>query len=359
MSLPELSIFGDGDEHAPVLFHVHGLGPHDFSDLREDELNAVQALAAERDVCVVPTVFLRREWLPQMVRVAERYAAQREWLPNILGFAMEGPLLGPEGGTPRTASWHPTTAEWMTIASLGPLGLKYLVLAPDALELDEPVSAGLPFADLVHELYASGVKLALGHFLHTDPQRSAERVRGLLAFIHEIAGRDQCNVLTDHLYNDMPRHFRHAWRGEPASKRDPEVAEFLRHPWEPDTIAELLGAVPAVLLEAGRRGDLMPCMNFDGEHVDLAICRRTLDYLGAQNLIGISDHIEITSLAGEPLTRMAGTKLWLRNDGMVAAGSSGVHKQVENMRKIDMSASDIATVLRDNPRRALMSRAHV
>jgi N-acetylglucosamine-6-phosphate deacetylase len=344
----------------PVLFHAHGLGEHDFSAMTGEQLAGVEAAAAERGVCVVPTVFLRREWLPELESVITRYAAEREQLPHILGFAMEGPLLGPQGGTPRLASWHPTQEEWATIARLGRLGLRYVVLAPDALELDDRLMvSGLRLRDLVRDLYANGVKIALGHFLHDAPELSAARVGRLLDFVHEIAGEEQCNVLTDHLFNDMPRSFRHVWRGEPAERRDREAAEFLRSPWEPDTLPELLGPVPAALLKAAREGLLMPCMNFDGQHVDLAICRRTVDYLGAENLIAISDHIELTNMAGESLTRMAGTTLWLRDDGVVAAGSTGMDKQIQNMRSIGLSDEELEALLCDNPRRALASHAHV
>ena len=84
----------------PVLFHVHGIGPHDFSSLVPSELAGVQAEAERRRLDVVPTIFLRREWLGPCVELLEAYHRDAARLPRILGFAMEGPMLGPEGGTP-------------------------------------------------------------------------------------------------------------------------------------------------------------------------------------------------------------------------------------------------------------------
>ncbi len=70
---------------------------------------------------------------------------------------MEGPLLGPEGGIPRAGSWLPTVDEWRTIAGLGHVGLRYVVMAPDAIGLHDMLRPGFSFADLIEMLYESGV----------------------------------------------------------------------------------------------------------------------------------------------------------------------------------------------------------
>lgn len=340
----------------PVLFHGHGIGGYDFSALTPTQLAPVNAEAARRGIDLVPTIFLRRDWMPDLLALLTAFAEAPEAYPHILGFSIEGPLLGPEGGTPRDASWTPTAAEWLRLATLGDVGLRYLVLAPDAVELEDGVGDGMRFADLVEALYAHDVKVALGHFRHDQPQRSAARAERLIDYVHALAGTAQSNVLTDHLFNDMPRAFRHAWRGEPTTRRDAEVARFLAAPWEPDGLAELLGPVPAALLDAARRGRLLPCLNFDGAHVDLDICRRTVAYVGAEGIIAITDHVEGAQMAGETLHRMADSSLWLREDDVVAAGSCELAAQIENMRTIGMDEDEIHRVTCENPRRALAAQ---
>jgi N-acetylglucosamine-6-phosphate deacetylase len=347
---------GDRPAPRPVLFHGHGIDAHDFSALTPGELPRVNEQGARRGIDLVPTIFLRRSWLGQLLALLEAYAGAADAFPHILGFSIEGPLLGPEGGTPRAASWLPTLSEWRRIAALGSNGLRYLVLAPDAMELDDPLGPGYRFADLVEELYAHDVRIALGHFRHDHPQRSAERAERLIDFVHELAGEAPSNVLTDHLFNDMPRAFRHVWRGEPAATRDAEVAEFLACPWESEELAELLGPVPATLLEAARRERLLPCLNFDGAHVDLDICRRTVSYVGAGGIIAITDHVEGAHMAGEPLHRQPDSSLWLRDDEVVAAGSCELDAHIANMRAIGMQEEEIFLVTCENPRRALATR---
>jgi N-acetylglucosamine-6-phosphate deacetylase len=337
----------------PVLFHVHGIGEYDFSSLAPGQLAGVQAEATRRAIEVVPTIFLRREWLDSCQALLARYAADAPLLPNILGFAIEGPLLGPEGGTPRAAAWSPSVDEWKRIAALGRLGLRYLVLAPDAMALDDRLRPGFRFADLVALLHDNGINVALGHFLRGDPDRSADRALGLIAYANALGGSRTANVLTDHLYNDMPRSFTHAWRGPDRERRDAELGEFLKRPWHEAGLRELLGAVPAALLIAARNRELLPCLNFDGAHVDLEICRRTVDFAGAENLIAITDHTECASMAGESLRRVDRSTLWYREDDVVAAGSQGVELQIRNLRAIGMTPHEVSLVLSANPRRII------
>ena len=318
----------------PVLFHVHGISKHDFSSLLPEELESVQKQAEARNIDVVPTIFLRKDWLAPCETLLGCYDQTAEQLPNILGFAIEGPLLGPSGGTPQSASWMPSAAEWIRIAALGRSGLRYIVLAPDAMEPEDAIAPGFRLIDLIEALSESGVRIALGHFERSDPARSADRARRLIDAVQEANGSSRFNILTDHLYNDMPRNFIHAWRGESRTRRNRELEEFLDTPWTAGDLAELLGPVPATLLEAARDGRLLPCLNFDGFHVDLEVCRRTTEYLGASSLIAITDHIETDSMAGEELHPAEDNALWHRADGIVAAGTRGLDWQVENMRRI-------------------------
>jgi hypothetical protein len=221
------------------------------------------------------------------------------------------------------------------------------------MEIDDLIGPGFRLLDLVECLSENGVRIALGHFERTDPQLSAERARRLIDAIQEMVGRSRLNVLTDHLYNDMPRSFVHAWRGEARARREAELREFLESPWRPDDLADLLGPVPAVLLESAREGQLVPCLNFDGFHVDLEVCRRTVEYIGATGLIAITDHTETISMAGEELHLTEDQSLWHRDDEVVAAGSRGLEWQIKNMQAIDLSAAEIEAMTVDNPRQVI------
>jgi hypothetical protein len=324
--------------------------------LEPEELPELQALAEERQVEIVPTVYLRCEDLPRLARVMKAYSVLREnsEVPNIAGFAIEGPLLGPAGGIPRSGRWYPSPDEWRTLAGFGRLGLRYIVMAPDAMALDERIGAGLTFADLLTMFYENGTRIAVGHFHRGDPKRSADRLREVLRFLHSRYRPSPYLVLTDHLYNDMPRSFTHAWRtAKEQLRRGDEIEEFLSHDWELSDLRELLGEVPTALLSAAREGLLMPCINFDGFHVDLGICRRTVDYLGADRLIVLTDNTEVSVMADEHLTLDPDSGLWRRDDGAVAAGSCGYENQQANMRRIGLADDDIRTMFVTNPRAAI------
>jgi hypothetical protein len=341
------------------LYHFHGIGHYDFSELRPADLRAVQAIARERDLEILPTVYLRREALPRLCEVMAAYHELSEAgeLPNIAGFAVEGPLLGPQGGIPRAGRWYPTAAEWERLSGLGPLGLRYLVMAPDALALDAEVEGGLLFSDLILDFYSNGLRLAVGHFHRSNPERSVERLEAVIEFLHGRYESSPYLILTDHLYNDMPRTFVHAWRTpEERARRAEELRPVLAPDWATADLRDVLGPVPAAVLEAARRRLLIPCLNFDGWHVDLDICRRTVDYLGAGNLIALTDHTEVGEMAGEQLKRTRHNDLWLRSDGLVAAGSLGYEQQRHNMLEIGLTEQEITTIFVTNPRAAIAYR---
>ncbi len=338
------------------LYHFHGLDSIDFSALKPDELPHLQKLAADRNLEILPTVYLRREALPRFAETVREYhrLAADDLLPNIAGFAVEGPLLGPQGGIPRSGRWRPDSAEWRSLAELGPLGLKYVVLAPDALALDEEIGTGFTFANLLTEFYDRGLRVALGHFHRDDPQQSARRLNEVLEFLHPRYGLSPNLILTDHLYNDMPRSFTHAWRTpEERTRRDKELTAFLQYDWETADLTELLGPVPAAMLAAARTGLLQPCLNFDGHHVDLEICRKTFAYLGADRLIALTDHTEVPILADEDLVRDGLSELWLRDDGAVAAGGSSYRSQRRNMLSVGLSEEDVNKLFLTNPKTAV------
>jgi N-acetylglucosamine-6-phosphate deacetylase len=342
----------------PFLYHVHGMGGFDFSSLTPEDLIPLNRLAEERGQEILPTVFLRRGMLSGLVDVLKHYDVLHNAgeLPNIAGFAVEGPLLGPEGGVPQAGKWLPTEEEWRTLAGLGDLGLRYLVLAPDAMELDERVSADLTFAGLLELFYDHGCRAAFGHFHHDAPERSARRTRDVVAHLHSVYESSPYLVLTDHLYNDMPRAFAHCWRtAEERARRTAELTPFLAHDWETADLEALLGPVPATLLTLTREGLLTPCLNFDGLHVDLEVCRRTVDYVGAGRLAALTDHIEVGSMAGEKLS-VDDVGLWRRKDGIVAAGTTDYAQQRLNMLAVGLTEDDVRAVFSTVPRAAIAHR---
>ncbi|MFI1536191.1 hypothetical protein [Streptomyces anandii] len=341
------------------LYHFHGLGGFDFSAMAPDDLKNVQDLAAQRDLEILPTVYLRREALPRLrdtVQAFSELSAAGD-VPNIAGFAIEGPLLGPDGGIPRRGKWYPTAEEWTQLTALGPMGLKYVVMAPDAADLDESVGDGLSFAELLGRFYDNGVRIGVGHYHRDNPHRSARRLEEVLDHLHQHYESSPFLVLTDHLYNDMPRNFVHAWRSAAALERRPdELASVMAPRWTRDTLTDLLGPVPAAMLNAALDDRLMPCLNFDGRHVDLALCRRTVDYLGTDRLIALTDHIEVDTMAGEPLTQDAHSGLRLRDDGAVAAGSSDYPTQRANMLSIGLDDDQVQQLFYRNPKAAIEFR---
>ncbi|MFJ9085814.1 hypothetical protein ACIRL3_25665 [Streptomyces sp. NPDC102384] len=334
------------------LYHFHGIDDFDFSSISPGDLPRIQKAAASREYGILPTVYLRRENLPKLVEVLQEYhqLAQEEAVSNIAGFAIEGPLLGPQGGIPRAGRWYPSAKEWDVIASLGPLGLRYIVMAPDAMALDERIDDGPTYGDLLISFYEQGLRIAVGHFHRHAPERSATRLRNVLEFLHGRYKSSPYLVLTDHLYNDTPRNFKHSWRTpEERIHRDAELHRVLACDWNNTDLRELLGPVPAEMLRSARESLLYPCINFDGYHVDLEICRRTVDYLGADRLIALTDHTEVATMAQEPLTRSDHNPLWLRDDGAVAAGSSGYGQQRENILSIGLDDSAIQRMFVTNP----------
>ncbi|WP_255800958.1 hypothetical protein [Mycobacteroides abscessus] len=337
-----------------MLLHSHGIGAVDFSSMSPDDLVTIQHAADRDDFCIIPTIFLRRPYMSDFARVLEEFNSRAGDYPAIVGFAVEGPMLGRSGGVPVAGCWNPTGEEWLQIAGWGRIGLKYLVIGPDAMDINDELDEGLRFRDLIDEFYANGIILALGHFQHNDPDRSARRTATVIDYIYENYGRSPDILITDHLFNDMPRNFVHAWRTEESRHRRPdEIRPVLAEQWTDANIARLLGPVPATLMLAARAGKLTPVLNFDGEHVDLEICRLVVDYLGPDRLMAITDNTDSDVMAGEQLHRLPGSSLRYRSDGVVAAGSTNMAGQRQHMRQIGLSPVTIDSLVRRVPRRVL------
>lgn len=343
-------------KEAAVLFHTHGIGRFDFSTLAPSELSTLNELAATRNLWLCPTVYLTEARIADFDILLRTFAERKKHgeLERILGWAVEGPVLGPKGGTPTGSTWRPTESQWRRIAEWFPLGLQYVVMAPDMVALEDEIDLGLTFGELVTLIYSAGGRLALGHFEGTCELTSAERLENVLAHIERDYESSPYLVLTDHLFNDMPRAFKHAFRtNTERATRDAELAKHAKYEWRSSSLANLLGPVPAALLIAAREKRLTPCLNFDGGHVDLGICKLVVDFLGPDRIIAITDHTEISTLAGEPLSRDDQTHLLYRADGVLAASAVTHEGQHTNMRSIGMTNTDIDFVQRRTPLAAL------
>ncbi len=340
-----------------VLFHTHGLGRFDFSDLNEIDLVAINEIARRRDVLLCPTIFLTECKLDHFETLLCAYAQQAQSLERIVGWAIEGPMLGSKGGTPVGAIWRPTAEQWRQMARWFDLGLKYMVMAPDIFMLGDDIGRDMRFADLITLIYASGGRIALGHFEGQSAVESARRLEAVLGHIEEQFKPSPYLVLTDHLFNDMPRAFKHAFRtSAEMAERRAELARHEDHGWRAATLDDLLGHVPAALLRAARAKRLTPSLNFDGGHVDLEICRQVVAFLGAKRLIAITDHTELLSLGGEVLRLDAHTRLLYRSDSVLAASFVTHEEQRVHMRSIGMSEEAIFAVQHDVPLEALRYR---
>lgn len=342
-----------------VLFHTHGLGRFDFSDLDDQDLVEINRLAAERQAFLCPTLYLTEDRVEPVERLLRCYSllGGEEYLERILGFAVEGPVLGPKGGTPRGAVWQPDAACWRRLVEWFPLGLKYIVIAPDVMSLDDEIEPCYLFADLLDAIYDSGGRVALGHFGSDSAETAARRFGDVLDHIEKRFRPSPYLVLTDHLFNDMPRSFQHAFRtSQDRALRDENLAPLISSRWRDSDLADLLGPVPAALLMAARARRLTPALNFDGGHVDLAICKRVVEFLGPDRIIAMTDHTETLMLAGEPLQRDEETRLLYRSDGVLAASSVSHEDQRANMRSIGMSAEAINVVQFETPLAALAFR---
>jgi len=339
-----------------VLFHTHGINRFDFSTITAEDLYAVDSVAFQRKALLCPTVYLKQESMGAFQSVLERYAYLKASgaLSRILGFAIEGPILGPRGGTPSGSVWTPTVAQWKTIASWFSLGVRYIVVSPDVVDINQDIGDDFSFAELLSLIYQCGGRIALGHFEGASPIVSADRSRSVIDFLEHQYERSPYLILTDHLFNDMPRNFHHSFRTDAErSLRTERLTAVLNAEWPDTDLSKLLGPVPAAILEAARQGRLTPSLNFDGGHVDLAVCRKVVDYLGPTRVIAITDHTEIPTLAGEALFKTNRTDLLYRADGVLAASSANQEQQSRNMAQIGLDEPAIHSLFYGTPLAAL------
>jgi N-acetylglucosamine-6-phosphate deacetylase len=332
-------------ESLPVEVHCHSMGDVDFSDFETLDLSQLDLVAGLEGVICIPTIYLRRDRLDEFVAFMRRFNSMRRagMLPFVAGVALEGPLLASHGGTPTATVWAPTCDEWERIASCGQLGLVYVVISPDALmrgsDLQPSLAAGHPDIPwIVRMLVGSGVRPALGHYTKADPVGSAELTEEMVDVAWSTeTDLEGARVITDHLFNDMPLQIKHAFRTRRArAEREQLLASYDLPSWNLDDLPEQVGPVPAALLRLCHEGRITGCINFDGEHVDLAVAARAVELAGHDNIMLMTDRCDVARLGGQVLHTSDENSLWYCDREIVAAGSQPVDEQMANARSAGM-----------------------
>ncbi|MEV8388605.1 MULTISPECIES: hypothetical protein [unclassified Streptomyces] len=345
----------------PVEVHCHGFGDVDFSDFRKVDLARLDAWCASEQVLALPTMYLRRDKLTEFEAFVRRYDAMRKdgLLPHIPGIALEGPLLASHGGTPAQTVWAPNRAEWSRLAALGDFGLMYTVMSPDAFRPgstlhDTKEARETGFEWILPELLAHGVRPALGHFTRNDPRGSAALAQEMvdIAWKSEFGGSG-ARIVTDHLFNDMPLTIKHAFRSSAARRdRDRVIASYNLPSWNLHELDRIVGPVPATIMREAARGRVAACINFDGEHVDLAIATRAVQLMGITNSMMMTDRCDSARLGGQDLHRTDENGLWYQEAGIVAAGSQPLARQMNNALGQGLSEHDVRALAGGTAHRA-------
>ncbi|GCE16708.1 N-acetylglucosamine-6-phosphate deacetylase [Dictyobacter kobayashii] len=346
----------------PIEFHSHGIKKQDFSSFQTLDLETVNKEAEQENIFCILTISLPKDSIDEFIFFMQLYSSLRKAgkLSYIVGISLEGPLLSSVGGTPERGSWVPTKQEWEKIARCGSLGLRYTVLSPDAMLPGSCLSHNLKpdhpdIAWIIEMLLQHNISPALGHFQKNDPNASVECIQTVLDVAKKLGNKPfSGRILTDHVFNDMPLNFRHAWRTtEDKKARNQQFKTLQIEEWTMENLDERLGNVPAILLQSAHAGLITLCINFDGAHVDLGVCRRVVELVGSQSIIAITDRTDTNSLGGERLWRKEGTNLWYQDDGIVAAGMSSMHLQMQNMLAIGLNEKEIWDMIAFVPERIL------
>ncbi len=341
----------------PIDFHGHGVGKFDFMAIPELSLDSVERSLRDEQVQSILTLYLPQQHFDAFLSLVDVFAAGRASgrYRYIVGLALEGPVLASHGGTPKMGVWMPNKGQWKALASRGSSGLRYIVLSPDGHwnhDGGEGDDASAPdMAWVVECLLDGGVLPAFGHMRKDAPQECGARIRDLLKVVERA---NKGPIVTDHLYNDMPLNFRHAWRTASARMcRAAELRGHSVHRWNSDNIVEEVGPVPGAILDGARRGLIKVCLNFDGEHVDLAISTRTVEVMGADKFLLMTDRIQSRRLGGHTLRKRNDSSLLYQEGGIVAGGSQTPVQQIQNLRLWGVPESDIRQVAFENAARLL------
>lgn len=334
----------------PIEVHCHGISGVDFSEFDSLDLHRLNIACTAEGIVCIPTLYLRRNELESFQAFMHRFARLRQEgaLPLVAGVALEGPLLASPGGTPSPTTWLPTKEEWARLAGCGSLGLCYIVLSPDALApgsalLDGMTAEHPDLGWIARTLVEAGVRPSLGHFSRTDPQRSAELVEEIVAEAWAAKSPlDGARIVTDHLFNDMPVKVQYAFRTTLArAVRDQTIASYDLPSWSLSNLPERIGVLPASILRLCSQGRIAACINFDGEHLDLAIASRVAQIVPTQNIMIMTDRCDSRRLAGERLHRSTENTLWYQATGIVAAGSHSIDRHISNARSAGLDEASI------------------
>jgi len=332
----------------PIDFHCHGVGDADLSKPNEVDLQHIDSLLKVEDIAVVLVFSLSVGELENFEGLMQLYEVARERgeLRNIVGIALEGPILSLVGGTPEKGCWSPEIGKWHRIAALGPKGLVYCVLSPD-YELGDDPDHPESTLWIARTLLKQGVMPALGHFRKDNPEASAKLINEMC---ETLASEGLGPIITDHMFNDMPLNFKHTWRTrEEREERATQIAEILAQNWSETTIDDVIGPVPAAIIRQAWKGNLKVCLNFDGDHVDINVCRKFVDLISADNLLLMTDRIPGKRLGGRKLVSHADNTLLYQDQGIVAGGSQSVVAQLGNMMRSGMASNNIYKIAFANP----------
>jgi hypothetical protein len=251
----------------------------------------------------------------------------------------------------------PTRQHWQQLAAYGRKGLIYIIFSPDAQLFGSNFKLDTTYPSITwiaETLLQGGVLPAPGHFIKTNPEASAKMLQSIFDV---VVAWGHAPTITDHLYNDMPHNFKHSWRTpEEKIRRDKEVELLNLGLWNLESLEEKLGPVPAVMIRNARKGIVKICQNFDGEHVDLAIVKRTVELVGAENMMMMTDSIESRRLAGRSLHMKNDSTLLYQDEGIVAAGSQNVSHQIKNMFSIGLSQKEIELISNKVPSSIIAQR---
>lgn len=323
----------------PIEVHIHGINDMDFSaDCRLIDVDRIQECFEEEGIMGIPTIFLNQGQLSDFCDLLRRFSEKKRdgEFSHIIGLALEGPLLLSQGGTPEVGNWSPTFREWEAIAQCGHHGLQYVVLSPDLDDIHQ-------LQDIIALLLSHGVKPAIGHCRHDRPDAAVQGIETMIETAQSLGfGRGSDAILTDHLFNDMPRLFKHAWRtAQERRLRSSELPDQHLENWSFDRLEHQVGPVPASLMRHAKDGLIALFLNFDGEHVDIQVAKRAYELLGPDHIMAMTDRVEMNRLGKRLLTKSPIGSLWYQEKGVVAAGSSTIDDQMNNMRKCGIPEKDI------------------
>jgi N-acetylglucosamine-6-phosphate deacetylase len=324
----------------PIDFHCHGIGRFDFAEPNELVLDELETHLKIEGTSAILTLYLPRRHLHSFSSFVKDYYAgfKSGRYTNILGIGLEGPLLASFGGTPEQGCWQPTKDEWKQLSILGRFGLKYIVLSPNASVATSPEYPS-SILEIVDILLAEGVRPALGHFGKHDPLQSARSIEVVCE--HAISS-GKAPLFTDHLFNDMPVNGQYYWRtGVEKRQRRFIIPALLQRDWTDENLVDVLGPVPATLIKYAKKGAVKISLNCDGDHVDIDICRRAIEFVGADNLMLMTDRIQSEILAGQRLHRHDKNSLLYQREGIVSGGTQSILRQLGNLMRAGVSSSDI------------------